>query len=117
MSGAAVRRRRRPVWPDEWTRALIAQRVRRLRVAHGETLREAADRCGVSAPTYMRWEHGGHGYRLVLRVIATGYDVPVRWLEGEHDPATDMLVAIRRVEHLVGPGDLLYRLHWAMSIG
>ncbi|MFZ5826643.1 MAG: helix-turn-helix domain-containing protein [Bacillota bacterium] len=65
----------------------IGSRVARLRIANGESLREAAQRTGVSHSTIARIEKGEVTASLdeTLRKVAEGYGVPLEYLlTGKH---------------------------------
>lgn len=70
---------------------MIAERVARLRQAHGESLREASLRTGVSHTTVARIEKGEvtGSFHGTLRKIADGYGVRVEYLMTGRDPKRD----------------------------
>jgi transcriptional regulator with XRE-family HTH domain len=76
--------------------------VKRLRETHGLTQEELADRCGLSADTIRRLEHGAFSPSLhTIRKAAKGFDLSVVQLfEGfevdGHDEETGDLVALVR---------------------
>jgi transcriptional regulator with XRE-family HTH domain len=65
----------------------VGQRVAQLRAAHGESLREAAIRTGVSHTTIARIEKGAvtGSFQHTLRQIAQGYGVPFEFLLSDQD--------------------------------
>jgi transcriptional regulator with XRE-family HTH domain len=66
----------------------VGRRVARLRIDHGESLREAAHRTGVSHSTIARIEKGEVtvSFNETLRKIAEGYGVPLEYVLTE-DPS------------------------------
>ncbi len=60
----------------------IGQRVAKLRISHGESLRAAAIRTGVSHSTIARIEKGEvtGSYHITLERIAQGYGIPTEYL-------------------------------------
>lgn len=77
----------------------IGRRVAKLREAHGESLREAAVRTGVSHTTIARIEKGDviGSFQSTLRKIAEGYGVRVEFLLGNRDPRQEFLLALCRL--------------------
>lgn len=77
----------------------IGRRVAKLREAHGESLREAAIRTGVSHTTIARIEKGDviGSFQSTLRKIAEGYGVRVEFLLGNRDPRQEFLFALHRL--------------------
>jgi len=69
----------------------IGRRVGKLREAHGESLRAAAIRTGVSHTTIARIEKGEvvGSFQSTLRKIADGYGIKVELLLGGRDPRRD----------------------------
>jgi len=69
----------------------VGRRVGKLREAHGESLRAAAIRTGVSHTTIARIEKGDvvGSFQSTLRKIADGYGVRVEFLLGGRDPRRD----------------------------
>lgn len=76
---------------------IIAERVRSLREAWGDTLRTAGARCGMSSVTLMRLERGESCHHPTLNAVAAGYGVPVRWLLGGPSREADLKVSLRRL--------------------
>lgn len=60
----------------------VGRRLARLRAAHGESLREAARRTGISHTTIARIEKGEvtGSFHHTLQQIAQGYGVPFQYL-------------------------------------
>ncbi len=77
----------------------VGRRVARLRVAHGESLREAAVRTGVSHTTIARIEKGEvtGSFHRTLRKIADGYGVQLQYLLTGRDPRQAFEQALRRL--------------------
>lgn len=77
----------------------VGRRVAKLRAAHGESLREAAIRTGVSHTTIARIEKGEvtGSFHSTLRKIADGYGVRMEFLLTGRDPRQDFETAIRRL--------------------
>lgn len=77
----------------------VGRRVAKLRSAHGESLREAAIRTGVSHTTIARIEKGEvtGSFHSTLRKIADGYGVKVEYLLNGRDPRQDFEFSIRRL--------------------
>ncbi len=77
----------------------IGRRVAKLREAHGESLRDAAYRTGVSHTTIARIEKDDviGSFQSTLRKIADGYGVRVEYLLGSRDPRQEFLGAIGRL--------------------
>lgn len=75
----------------------IGNRVARLRTAHGESLREAALRTGVSHTTITRIEKGEvtGSFHSTLEKIASGYGVSVEYLLTGRDPHQEFTNLIR----------------------
>lgn len=78
---------------------LVGRRIAKLRAAHGESLREAAVRTGVSHTTIARIEKGEvtGSFHSTLRKIADGYGVRMEFLLTGRDPRQDFEAAIRRL--------------------
>lgn len=78
---------------------LIGRRVAKLRSAHGESLREAAVRTGVSHTTIARIEKGEvtGSFHSTLRRIAEGYGVKMEYLLTGRDPRQDFELSLRRL--------------------
>lgn len=70
----------------------IGRRVGMLREAHGESLREAAVRTGVSHTTIARIEKGEvvNSFQNTLFKIARGYGVSMEYLLTGRDPSRDL---------------------------
>lgn len=64
------------------THSTIADRVAGLRASHGESLREASIRTGVSHTTIARIEKGEvtGSFHSTLKKVSDGYGVDVHWL-------------------------------------
>lgn len=77
----------------------IGRRIAALRAAHGDSLRQAAARTGVSHTTIGRLEAGQASASLnsTLRKIAEGYGVTVEYLLTGRDPHQDLEGALRRL--------------------
>lgn len=77
----------------------VGRRVAKLRAAHGESLREAAVRTGVSHTTIARIEKGEvtGSFHSTLRKIADGYGVRMEFLLTGRDPRQDFEFSIRRL--------------------
>lgn len=77
----------------------VGRRVAKLRAAHGESLREAAIRTGVSHTTIARIEKGEvtGSFHSTLRKIADGYGVTIEYLLTGKDPRQEFEFAIRRL--------------------
>ncbi|HYG59518.1 MAG TPA: helix-turn-helix transcriptional regulator [Symbiobacteriaceae bacterium] len=77
----------------------VGRRVAKLRAAHGESLRDAAVRTGVSHTTIARIEKGEvtGSFHSTLRKIAEGYGVRTEFLLTGRDPRQDFEQAIRRL--------------------
>jgi transcriptional regulator with XRE-family HTH domain len=80
----------------------IGRRVEKLRQAHGESLRDAAARTGVSHTTIRRIELGEvtESFNRTLLAIANGYGVPVEWIHTGKNPPEDFDTQLRL--HAVG---------------
>jgi len=78
---------------------LVGRRVAKLRSAHGESLREAAIRTGVSHTTIARIEKGEvtGSFHSTLKKIAEGYGVKMEFLLTGRDPRQDFEFSIRRL--------------------
>lgn len=78
---------------------LVGRRVAKLRSAHGESLREAAVRTGVSHTTIARIEKGEvtGSFHSTLKKIAEGYGVKMEFLLTGRDPRQDFEFSIRRL--------------------
>ncbi|HEY3363675.1 MAG TPA: helix-turn-helix transcriptional regulator [Symbiobacteriaceae bacterium] len=90
----------------------VGRRVAKLRAAHGESLRDAAARTGVSHTTIARIEKGEitGSFHSTLRKIADGYSVRMEFLLTGRDPRQDFETAIRRL-----PPDERSRLYFAST--
>lgn len=77
----------------------VGKRIAKLRASHGESLREAAIRTGVSHTTIARIEKGEvvGSFHSTLRKIADGYGVRMEFLLNGRDPRHDFEVAVRRL--------------------
>lgn len=77
----------------------VGRRVAKLRAAHGESLRDAAYRTGVSHTTIARIEKGEviSSFHSTLRKIAEGYGVRTEFLLTGRDPRQDFEQVIRRL--------------------
>lgn len=75
----------------------LGKRVAQLRAAHGESLREAAARTGVSLTTIARIETGQLSTNLnrTLKAIADGYGVSMEWLQTGREPRPDRDVQLQ----------------------
>ncbi len=102
----------------EGIRLHVGRRVARLRAAHGESLREAAQRTGVSHTTIARIEKGevSESFHTTLRKIAEGYGVQMDFLlagEGPRrslDAARDRLAPLDRFRLYFAPPQTRSRL-------
>lgn len=90
----------------------VGRRVAKLRAAHGESLREAAVRTGVSHTTIARIEKGEvtGSFHSTLRKIADGYGVRMEFLLTGRDPRQDFELTIRRL-----PSDDRSRLYFVSA--
>ncbi len=77
----------------------IGRRIAAIRAAHGDSLRQASIRTGVSHTTIARIEHGQATTSLhsTLRKIAEGYGVTIEYLMTGRDPRQDFEQSIRRL--------------------
>jgi len=77
----------------------VGRRVARLREVHGESLREAAIRTGVSHTTIARIEKGEvtGSFQSTLRKIADGYHVRMEFLLGGRDVRQDFVFSLHRL--------------------
>lgn len=77
----------------------IGRRVAKLRASHGESLREAAVRTGVSHTTIARIEKGEvtGSFHSTLKKIAEGYGVRVEYLLTGRDPRQGFEEALQRL--------------------
>lgn len=74
----------------------MADRLQRLRTAHGESVRQAAERCGISHPTWSRLERGeSEGDDETLSKIAGGYGVTVDYIRWGRDLRTEFAEYLR----------------------
>jgi len=95
VKGAQARPQERPPQGE------IGERLYRLRRAHGESLREAAQRTGVSHTTITRIERGEitASCHITLEKIARGYGVPVEYLltgrTSRRDPKQEFVDSLR----------------------
>lgn len=94
-------------------RTHIGKRVAALRTAHGESLRQAATRTGVSHTTIGRIENGQATSSLhsTLRKIAEGYGVTVEYLMTGRDPKRDFESSLRQL-----PPEKRSRLYFASPL-
>lgn len=74
--------------------ATPGERLALLLRVHGDSYRSAAERCGLDHTTIMRVERGETENPATLAKIATSYGVPVSWLRGDGDLATDFALAV-----------------------
>ncbi|WP_374712738.1 helix-turn-helix domain-containing protein [Symbiobacterium terraclitae] len=84
---------------NQINRQHIGKRIAALRAAHGDSLRQAAARTGVSHTTVGRLEAGQFGTSLnsTLRKIAEGYGVTVEYLLTGRDPQHDFQSSLRKL--------------------
>jgi transcriptional regulator with XRE-family HTH domain len=77
----------------------VGRRISKLRAAHGESLRDAALRTGVSHTTIARIEKGEvtGSFHSTLQKIAEGYGVRMEYLLTGRDPRQDFESALRRL--------------------
>lgn len=77
----------------------VGRRVAKLRESHGESLREAALRTGVSHTTIARIEKGEvtGSFQSTLRKIAEGYGVRMEFLLGGRDVRQDFVFSLHRL--------------------
>lgn len=77
----------------------VGRRVSALRIAHGDSLREAAARTGVSHTTIARIENGQAttSFHSTLRKIAEGYGVTIEYLMTGRDPRQDFEMSLQRL--------------------
>lgn len=75
----------------------IGERIARLRAAHGETLREAAERTGVSHTTIARLEKGEvtGSFFVTVAKIARGYGVSPDFLVSGRSPKQEFETQVR----------------------
>jgi transcriptional regulator with XRE-family HTH domain len=66
-----------------------SERLALLLEVHDDSLRSAADRCGLDHTTLMRVRNGETENPATLQRIASAYGVTVTWLRGERDLAVD----------------------------
>lgn len=71
-----------------------AERLGLLVEVHGVSLRCAAEMCGLDHTTLMRVRDGETVNPDTLAKIAEGFGVPVSWMRGERDLATDFMFAV-----------------------
>lgn len=78
---------------------MVGRRIAKLRAAHGESLRDAAVRTGVSHTTIARIEKGEvtSSFHSTLKKIAEGYGVRMEYLLTGRDPRQDFESAVRRL--------------------
>lgn len=74
--------------------ATPCERLTLLLRVHGDSYRSAAERCGLDHTTVMRVERGETENPATLAKIAESYGVPVGWLRGDKDLATDFAFAV-----------------------
>lgn len=70
------------------------ERLALLLEVHDDSLRMAAERCGVDHTTLMRIKNGDTENPASLAKIAEGYGVPVNWMRGDRDLATDFALTV-----------------------
>ncbi|HLO01988.1 MAG TPA: helix-turn-helix transcriptional regulator [Symbiobacteriaceae bacterium] len=77
----------------------IGRRVAKLRASHGESLREASIRTGVSHTTIARIEKGevSGSFHSTLKKVADGYGVRVEFLLTGRDPRQSFEEALQRL--------------------
>ncbi|MFZ5825141.1 MAG: helix-turn-helix domain-containing protein [Bacillota bacterium] len=77
----------------------IGRRIAALRMGHGDSLRQAASRTGVSHTTIARIEngHATTSFHGTLRKIAEGYGVTIEYLLTGRDPRQDFEMSLRRL--------------------
>lgn len=75
----------------------VGRRIAALRATHGDSLRAAAERTGISHTTIGRIENGQAtaSFHSTLRKIAEGYGVTIEYLMTRRDPCRDFLLALR----------------------
>lgn len=80
-------------------RSHVGKRVASLRAAHGDSLRTAAERTGVSHTTIARIENGEatSSFLSTLRKIADGYHVTVEYLMTGRDPRREFEALLGRL--------------------
>jgi len=74
--------------------ATPAERLALLLEVHGDSLRSAAERCGLDHTTLMRVKNGDTENPATLAKIAEGHGVPLSWMRGDLDLATDFVFAV-----------------------
>ncbi len=76
---------------------MVGNRVAKLRASHGDSLREAALRTGVSHTTIARIEKGevSGSFHSTLKKIAEGYGVKIEYLLTGRDPRQEFEFSIR----------------------
>lgn len=74
--------------------ATPAERLALLLKVHGDSYRTAAELSGVDHTTIMRVERGETENPATLAKIAEGYGVPMAWMRGNGDLATDFVFAV-----------------------
>lgn len=91
----------------------VGRRIAALRAAHGDSLRQAASRTGVSHTTIARIESGQAttSFHGTLRKIAEGYGVTIEYLLTGRDPRQDFEMSLRRL-----PPEERSRLYFASTI-
>jgi len=91
----------------------VGRRIAALRAAHGDSLRKAAARTGVSHTTVGRLEAGQFTTALnsTLQKIAEGYGVTVEYLLTGRDPRHDFESSLRRL-----PPEERNRLYFASPV-
>lgn len=77
----------------------VGRRLAALRFAHGDSLRQAATRTGVSHTTIARIESGQAttSFHATLRKIAEGYGVTMEYLMTGRNPHQDFETSLRRL--------------------
>lgn len=75
----------------------LGERLAKIRVAHGDSLRDAALRTGVSHTTLARLERGEihHSSPRTLQKIADGYRISIEYLLTGREPSTEFETLFR----------------------
>lgn len=91
----------------------VGRRISALRAAHGDSLRQAGSRTGISHTTIARIENGQAttSFHSTLRKIAEGYGVTIEYLMTGRDPAQDFELSLRRL-----PPEERSRLYFTSSL-
>lgn len=71
-----------------------SERLILLLEVHDDSLRSAAERCGLDHTPLMRVKNGDTENPATLAKIAEGYGVPGSWMRGERDLATDFIFSV-----------------------